>query len=69
MLHEQARGEATWVGFEAAGAARVRVTVIKDGAPPFPRLFVDGSTIFTAFSSFHTRSLDLVLEQAYEVSV
>jgi len=66
-ISAQGRGEATWVGFEAAGSARVRVNLIKGGAPPFPRLFIHGAAVFTAFSAFHSRSASLVLEQAYEV--
>lgn len=60
------RGEPTWVGLEAAGSARVRVTLIPGAAPTFPRLSVDGSTIFTATSAFHKRAIACVLEQAYE---
>ncbi len=42
-------GEPTWVGFEAAGTATVRVTVIRDTPPPpYPRLVVGDTTVFTA---------------------
>jgi len=64
------QGEPTWVGYEAAGTAVVRVSVSKKKGPPFPRLFTKkGEIIFTAVvygkENSHDQALQDAVAQAY----
>jgi amidase len=44
-------GEPTWVGFESAGTAIVRVSVIHNKPVPYPRLLLGDRIGFTAVAS------------------
>lgn len=64
------QGEPVQVGFEAAGTATLRVHLVKGGALPFPRLFVDDSIIFTAVSATnHVAAMQTALGHAYDYLV
>eukprot|EP00960_Hanusia_phi_P022682 670242-Hanusia_phi.AAC.1 len=59
-------GEPAWVGFEAAGVAMLRVSVIQGRSVPFPRLLLGHDLVFTAVARGHEEALQLALEQAYD---
>ncbi len=62
------QGEPTWVGFEAAGVATLRVELIKTTKPlPWPRLMLPGGKrVFTCVAETHNRATQGALEQAYD---
>lgn len=58
-------GEVTWVSLEAAGEARLNISLVKQMPLKFPRLHLNGATYFMGMGDTFDEAHQIALDEAY----